>query len=318
VSYSLRDFGSYTVAGRVNEVTTGEPRDVNFTRSASYTYDPRGHFAVEHAYVQYFVPARRNAAPPVVLVHGGGMHGSTWETTPDGRPGWLNLLVGEGFEVHVLDNVERGRSGFAPGLWDGDPILRSQEEAWTLFRIGPEDGFSRRTPFARSRFPVACFDRFSRMLVPRWLSTAPLQVAALVAALRRIGPALVICHSQGGETTLDAIGQVPDLVAGMIAVEPSARLVDPYIAARVPTVLLAGDYLDVADHWRERRRSWRDWAHTVNAAGGRAVLLETGKGLPPGHTHLPMLDHGSDACLRICLDAFAAASRTRRSPANAT
>ena len=57
------------------------------------------------------------------------MHGSTWETTPDGRPGWINLLLAQGYEVHVLDNVERGRSGFAPGLWRDDPILRSQEEA---------------------------------------------------------------------------------------------------------------------------------------------------------------------------------------------
>ena len=122
VSYALRDFGSYTVAGRVHTVETGEPREVHFTRSAVHMVDPRGEFAVEHAYVQYFLPERRNGAPPVVLVHGGGMCGSTWETAPDGRPGWVNLLVARGYDVHVLDNVERGRSGFAPGLWPGDPL----------------------------------------------------------------------------------------------------------------------------------------------------------------------------------------------------
>ncbi len=207
MSYILRDFGSYTISGRVIEVTEGEPRDVSFTRSASYTYDPRGHFAVEQAYVQYYIPDARNDAPPVVLVHGGGMHGSTWETTPDGRAGWINLLVAQGYEVHVLDNVERGRSGFAPGLWEGDPILRSQEEAWSIFRIGPADGFATRTPFQGSLFPVEAFDAFVRNMVPRWLTTSPLHVKALIELLHNTGPAIVMCHSQGGETALDAARQ---------------------------------------------------------------------------------------------------------------
>ena len=34
--------------------------------------DPRGHYAVEHAYVQYYIPANRRPEPPVLLVHGGG------------------------------------------------------------------------------------------------------------------------------------------------------------------------------------------------------------------------------------------------------
>lgn len=304
MSYHLSDFGSYTVAGRVHEVTEGEPRDIRFTRSASYLYDPKGHFSVEHAYVQYFVPAKRNGAPPVVLVHGGGMHGSTWETTPDGRPGWLNLLVRLGYETHVLDNVERGRSGFAPGLWDGDPISRSQQEAWTLFRIGSREGFSMRTPFKDGQFPVGAFDAFSRMLVPRWLTTTPLHVAALVAVLRRVGPAIVICHSQGGEISMDAMRQVPGLFAGLIGIEPSTRMSDPETASAVPTVLFAGDHLEIDGHWRERRQIWNDWVATQTQHGGRAVLIRSGHDLRAGHTHMPMLDHGNEECLTACLEAL--------------
>ncbi|MEM8554982.1 MAG: hypothetical protein AAGF71_09195 [Pseudomonadota bacterium] len=153
--YSLQTFGSYTVGGRVAQVTEGDPYDVQFTRTASYTVDPHGHFAIEHAYVQFFVPEHRNGAPPVVLVHGGGMTGSCWDTTPDGRPGWLQGLIARGYEVHVVDNVERGRAGFAPGHWDGEPLLRSMEEAWHLFRIGPPEGFADRRAFAGQLFPVA-------------------------------------------------------------------------------------------------------------------------------------------------------------------
>lgn len=304
MSYHLSDFGNYTVAGRVHKVETGETREINFTRSASFTYDPRGHFAVEHAYVQFFVPENRRPGPPVLLIHGGGMCGSTWETTPDGRPGWVNRLVQRGYEVHIMDNVERGRSGFAPGLWTDTPILRSQEEAWSLFRIGAVDGFSSRAPFPGSLFPANAFDQFSRMLVPRWLSTTPLHVAAMIAALRRIGPALVICHSQGGEITLDALKQVPELFAGMIAIEPSTRLDQPSIAKHVPTVVMAGDYLDSAPQWQERQDNWRKWVQDVSAIGGRATLLESGKDLPRGHSHLPMLDRNNIACLDLCLKAL--------------
>ena len=42
----------------------------------------------------------------------GGLTGACWETTPDGRPGWLHNFLSAGFAVYVLDNVERGRSGF--------------------------------------------------------------------------------------------------------------------------------------------------------------------------------------------------------------
>lgn len=304
MTYSLSDFGNYTVAGRLHEVTEGEPRNIRFTRSASYDYDPKGNFSVEHAYVQYFVPANRNSAPPVVLVHGGGMHGSTWETTPDGRPGWVNHLVRLGYETHVIDNVERGRSGFATGIWEGDPICRSQQEAWTLFRIGPADGFSTRTPFENGQFPAEAFDTFSRMLVPRWLTTTPLHVAALTAVLNRLGPAIVICHSQGGEIALDAMAEVPDLFAGFIGIEPSTRLSDPKLTASVPTVLFAGDFLDIDHRWRERQQNWSDWVTTTRMHGGKATLIRSGQDLRQGHTHMPMLDHGSEECLSACLEAL--------------
>ena len=119
LTYHLKEFGSYTVGGRLHKVTTGIPKTVHFTRTASFEVDPRGHFAVEQAYVQYFIPENRNAEPPIVFVHGGGMSGSCWDKTPDGRPGWLHLALDRGYEVHVIDNVERGRAGFAPGLWGG-------------------------------------------------------------------------------------------------------------------------------------------------------------------------------------------------------
>ncbi len=309
VNYLLRDFGSYTVPGRVITVTEGEPEGVSFTRSARYTYDPRGHFAVEQAYVQYYVPANRNEAPPIVLVHGGGMHGGTWETTPDGRPGWVNLLVDQGYEVHVLDNVERGRSGFAPGLWEGAPLLRSQEEAWNLFRIGPPEGFATRTPFPGSLFPIKAFDAFARMFVPRWLTTTHLHVDALVALLEQIGLAIVICHSQGGEIALDAARRIPGCFAGLIGIEPSTTLDDPLILKDIPTVIFSGDFLDCAPHWQTRDRVWKSWIQSMIQAGIPARLVSRLSDRA-GNTHFPMFDNRNDQCLKACLRVYKEIAQT--------
>lgn len=304
MSLALQDFGSYTVAGRTHQVTEGSPREVQFTRSASYTYDPRGHFSVEHAYVQYFVPAARKPIPPIVLVHGGGMHGSTWETTPDGRPGWLNRLLARGHEVHVLDNVERGRSGFAPGLWDDEPLLRSHEEAWKLFRIGAPEDFSDRRAYDGSRFPVSHFEDFCQRCVPRWLSTTPLHVAALRAVLEKLGEAIILCHSQGGEIAADAMAQSPERVAALIAIEPSTA---PPLDARWlqrPTVLVAGDYLDTAAHWNQRYSAWQAWIQSLQNAAVPATLLDVGSGVTVGNSHFPMYDTNSAAVLDAILDAL--------------
>ncbi len=278
MSYRLADFGSYAVGGRLHQVSKGTPKTINFTRDATYDYDPRGTFAVEHAYVPYFVPEARRPGPPFVLVHGGGMHGSTFETTPDGRPGWLHFLLRDGFEVHVIDNVERGRAGFAPGLFDGEPILRSLEEAWSLFRIGLPDGFATRHTFPSQTFPVHAFEALGRCLVPRWLTTTGLQSAALIALLERLERAIVVCHSQSGELTFDAAERRPDLFAAILAVEPSAM--PPVLAAyrRIPTVFMIGDDLDRDARWRDRHKRWKA------ASAARQQAPKVGCSTPQGRS----------------------------------
>lgn len=291
MSYRLRDFGSYTVGGRVHHEENGAPFTVQFTRSASHEVDPRGHFAIEHGYVQYFVPEERNTAAPVVLVHGGGMSGSCWETTPDGRPGWLHLLVQRGYEVHVLDNVERGRAGFAPGQWEGAPLLRSMEEAWTLFRFGTTDGFAARRPFESQRFPVAYLEKFARSFVPRWLGTTPLHTQVLLSVLRRIGPAHVICHSQGGEVTFDAHGIAPDAFASITALEPSGSPETLELLDQTPFCCVVGDFLDINALWSARLT---DWERLAVRAKGHLIGSKT---IGPGNSHMLMQDSNSDQIL---------------------
>src|SRR4029434_4471515 len=75
----------------------------------------------QQLYVEYMIPAQVRHPFPVVLVHGGGGQGTDWLGTPDGRPGWFQYLVSEGFKVYVVDRPGHGRSPIHPDLHGGYP-----------------------------------------------------------------------------------------------------------------------------------------------------------------------------------------------------
>lgn len=299
--YHLADFGSYTIGGHIHTVSEGTVQTVNFTRDISYQSDPRGDFAIAHSYVQYFIPSQRNQSPPIVLVHGGGMSGACWERTPDGRSGWLHLLLQRGFEVHVIDLVERGRSGFAPQVFVGEPILRSMNEAWALFRLGKAQDFTTRVAFNHCQFPITHLGSLAQTFVPRWLSTSEFQVAALTALLNKLGHCSIICHSQGGEISYDAASQVPANVNAIIAIEPSSTPQSLDAFSSIPFVIVQGDYLSINDTWRSRTECWNSTIANLSRHNQNARLIDLPSALGPGNTHFPMHDKNSEACLDTLL-----------------
>src|SRR5262249_1358905 len=72
-----------------------------------------GTITVSQMYVQYRIP-KTVSGPAIVMVHGSGHTGATYETTPDGREGWATYFARKGFPVYVVDHSGRGRSGFNP------------------------------------------------------------------------------------------------------------------------------------------------------------------------------------------------------------
>ena len=232
----------------------------------------------------------------MVLVHGGGMTGAMWETTPDGRPGWLHLLLRQGFEVHVVDNVERGRAGWVPNHWPGPVFSRTLQEAWTLFRFGKAEDFDRRRPYPNQQFPVACLEQFARGFVPRWTSTTPAQIDALRAVIEKIGTVTLLCHSQGAQPAFEAAAANPGRVAGIIVIEPSGFPEQPAALATVPIIIAHGDYLEQDATWRGLRDRWRVFQQTIAAAGGRVELIDLAA-RSPGVSHMPMMDRESEAHL---------------------
>jgi len=262
--------------------------------------DMNGTYAVGQLYVQeYRLHAPRHALP-VLLMHGGGMTGAQWEATPDGRDGWLWRFLQAGFDVLVADAPERGRASWAmfPQVYAEPPVFRTQEEAWTLFRIGPRDGYAAapaaRRAYPGQQFPVPAFDAFARQFVPRWPGHDDMALSAYRALLAQFGPCLLVGHSQGGGYAARLARDCPRHVRAVAAIEPTGM---PTQAAPtgVPHLLAWGDHFLPEDAvWAGyRRETDRYWA-ALRQAGDTADTLDLPAAGLPGNSHFCMLDRNSD------------------------
>ncbi len=307
----LTAMGSYTVGGRAVTVEGEARRKVTLSAGLEIDYDPNGRFWIEQAYVQYFVPKMRRIESPLLLIHGGGLTGSAWETTPDGRPGWLYELLAAGIEVHVVDIVERGRAGFCAlaGEWEGEPIVRSEEEAWSLYRFGYAADHARRVPYPGQRFPVEYLDELTRRTVPRWLGTAEAQRRALRALIERLGSCVLLGHSQGGGFALELGAERPDLVRAVIALEPhgnfSAIGQMPLDGRRALAVF--GDFIEREALWSDLCGKTKVALTAWRGAGGTAEELWLNDLGLTGHSHMMMMDTGGEQIVARLVEWLAGA-----------
>src|SRR5205807_4829507 len=69
-------------------------------------------YVTNQMYVEVRVPANKTHPFPIVMVHGGTMSGTNFTGTPDGREGWAQYFVRQGYAVYVVDQVGRARSGY--------------------------------------------------------------------------------------------------------------------------------------------------------------------------------------------------------------
>src|SRR5262245_28370995 len=198
-------------------------------------------------YVQYFLVANRRGKLPLMLWHGGGLTGVTYETKPDGKPGWLNYFLRTGFDVYVSDAMERGRSGFSDTL-DGTPVSLPVGDTWERFRLGPPGSWHRdadkRSAYPGVQFPLDAYPQFMLQGVPRWTTTDDKIVAAYLALLDKVGPCAILVHSQAGAFGFKVAAERPGLVKALIAVEPSAPGDHREVAGitGTPVLVIYGDY----------------------------------------------------------------------------
>ncbi|MFC3229901.1 esterase [Marinibaculum pumilum] len=308
---ALRDMGSFFAGGR--EVTVADRPTARLYISDTlpdFRHDPNGRYAIEACYVQYFLPVAASG-DPVLLLHGGGFSGACWETTPDGRPGWLELLLRLGRAVYVIDSVERGRAGWCalPGIWPDAAIMRTAEEAWRIFRLGPADGFAARRTHPGGRFPLPAFPELMKQFVPRWPDSDSRALPAILEAVRRIGRCTIIVHSSGAGLAYRIATESPELVSGIIALEPNGTPPDlPGCLADSRFLALFGDYCDGDPLWQGLRAQIRDLHDRLGNRGACAAVLDLAAHGLPGHSHMMMMDVGNEAVLALALSELAALS----------
>lgn len=284
---------------------------------------PSGHFSVRGMYVQYQIPqARNHRAYPVIMVPGSGHTGKTYEETPDGRMGWAEYLVRHGIPVYVVDQSGRARSGFDPSPGnrakvEGNPDLIpnftkfTNEKAWTAFRFGPRPF----TPYENTRFPIQARDEYFAQLVPNTETSYPQggqnTVTAITALLERIGPAVVLVHSQSGAYGLNAAVARPELVKALVSVEPrSCTVPDLHVQSvftHIPLLTIFGDFFGAKadEDWPVHMAECVKTVGRIRAAGGIAKNIYLPDYGIRGNSHMLMMDSNNLQIADILLDWLA-------------
>ena len=256
---TLREMGSFHVGGRVVEISGKPIKEVVFSAGGiPAKIDPNGLYQVEQMYVQYFLPQNRRGKYPLLMWHGGGLTGATYESTPDGREGWLNIFIRKGWDVYNSDAVERGRSGFAPpDVWNSEPNFLTKANPFERFRIGQGVGSWNADPAqmkvnAGSQFPVEAYDNFTKQIA----QTRPDKIKAIVA----VEPAVAGDKAQAGKLK------------------------------NIPTLVVYGDYIPIDSRWPKMRQIGLDYADAVRVAGGNVDVVNLPEVGIKGNSHMLMMD----------------------------
>lgn len=292
----LIEQGSWYLGGRMvfSEANYGAP---------SPPFGP-GNISVDHVYIQYQIPLDQKYRYPVVMMHGGGHTGKTYETTPDGREGWFTSFARRGFSTFVVDDPNRGRACCEPtriskARRDNLPgsslpltSTYSVQTAWTGFRFGPSYPIRNQGV----QFPLEALDQYAAQWVLTYRDPEEIDkiTAGLIAVIDHLGPCIVITHSQSGVPGRRAAAARSSLVKGLVALEGGAALPkgspEEAALAKVPLLQLEGDFM--TDEAKNNRKAITNRLREIGGDATTTVLPEIGL---KGNTHMMMMDKTSEA-----------------------
>ncbi len=305
----IREQGSFAVGGTVVTIPgTFDP------------YKPTPDGATlhgDHAYVFYQVPvdARRL---PLVFWHGAGQFSKTWETTPDGREGFQTIFLRRRFAVYLLDQPRRGNAGRSTVPLT-IPATADDQIWFGMFRFGIWPNYFPGVQFSRD--PEALNQFFRSMTPNTGAFDAEVSAKAVSALFDKIGPGVLVTHSQGGGPGWLAAMKNPN-VRAVVSYEPGSGFVFPQgevppampcltgplegvsvplsqfmQLTKIPIVLYFGDNIPEEpskipgqDNWRVRIAMARLWRDAVNRHGGNVTLVHLPDLGIHGNTHFAFSD----------------------------
>lgn len=178
-------------------------------------------------FVEAYEPKEIRHPYPVIFFHGAGQTNINWLVTPDGRKGWADFFLEQGYVVYLAEQPCRGRSAYH---YSQDNPLIFHDLTDLKIRFGTDRGnwpqASRHTQWPGYGGPdeESVFLEFAKSQVeylPGNRLTQELVSQCAGELLSLTGPAILLTHSQAGPFGWNILDQYPDLVKGIAALEPS-------------------------------------------------------------------------------------------------
>jgi pimeloyl-ACP methyl ester carboxylesterase len=181
-----------------------------------------------HLYTEFQIPTRQTHPWPIVMIHGGSQSGTNFSGTPDGREGWAQFFLRQGYAVYVVDQPGRGRAAYEADVYGKAAPLNpdtTQQRfvAPERYNLWPQAHLHTQWP-GQGAPGDPVFDQFLASQLPSiadFTEQQQLNRDALVALLDKIGPAILLTHSQSGAFGWPVADARPTLVKAIVAVEPN-------------------------------------------------------------------------------------------------
>jgi pimeloyl-ACP methyl ester carboxylesterase len=198
----------------------------HFFVGGKYVDTPNGRVMSGHAYVEYQIPQEQTHPFPIVMIHGCCPSGSSWTGTPDGRDGWAQYFLSKGYAVYIMDQVGRGRSAYIDSVYGANnpkapKFVEREFIAYERYNLFPQARLHTQWP-GTGVVGDPLFDQFQAEMLPDFQDRTLREVLnrdAGVALLDKIGPALVMPHSQAGPYAYLMADARPALVKGLLMIE---------------------------------------------------------------------------------------------------
>lgn len=286
-------------------------------------------FHGDHGYAQYYIPQdSRNF--PIIMWHGIGQSGKTFESTPDGREGYQAILTRRDWPVYIMDQPRRGRAGrtMAAEGKAASPTALYESAAWDAFRLGLWIPPAGPTVFPNVQMPIDGYtiDQFFRQQTPDTGQEQDRKTLAETAGklFDMTGPGILMTHSRSGQYGWATAMERPNLVKAVVAYEPGHYIFpdgeipediprgELHVSAmdaptvpvaefekltRMPILIVFGDNIATeisnvfnSEVWRASSIRGRQFVEAVNRHGGDARIVFLPELGIRGNTHVPFAD----------------------------
>ena len=291
---SIARQGSIEAGGKLIVCETNDGGDPNSWRW------PRGQVVVDNIYATYQYPADQRYPYPILFNPGGGHTARVYDTTPDGREGWLTTFLREGFATYGVDRPNTGRAGtdicqinavrLGKAPVNSLPAINryAAESSWVTFRWGPKFG----EPFPDTQFPIEAANTYYPQTVSTYRDPQETEksVAAFSALVDKVGPSILQTWSSSGLLGYLTAIERPELVKAILAVETSVTAFDAIPAEKLPILAKIPILIVIGDRAQDRVDASRAFEAKMKKLGGKVTIDVLPEAGIRGNGHTLMLE----------------------------